>query len=73
MFLVFPVTVNRHVRSLTRRVQRNIVPCSDSKRPTVVQVHDERLLGMFKLQESLRNRHVDPRIMGEFAVTDQRR
>jgi hypothetical protein len=48
-------------------------PDSDSKHPTVVQVHDERLLGMFKLKNSLRNCHVDPRIMGELAVTDQRR
>jgi hypothetical protein len=35
-------------------------------------VHYERLPGMFKLQESLRNRHVDRCIMGEFALADQR-
>ena len=73
MFLVFSVTINRHVCSLTRRVKRNVVSCSDSKRAAIVQMHDERLPGMFKLQESLCNRHGDTRIMGEFALADQRR
>jgi hypothetical protein len=36
-------------------------------------VHYERLAGMFKLQESFRNRHVDRCIMSEFALADQRR
>jgi hypothetical protein len=36
-------------------------------------VHDERLPGMFQFQQSLRDRHVDRRIMGEFTVADQRR
>ena len=73
MFLVFAGTVNSHIRTLTGRVERNVVSCSDSKRPSVVQVHDERLPGMFQLQESLCDRHVDSCIMCEFTVADQRR
>jgi hypothetical protein len=73
MFLVFAVAINGHIRSLTGGVKRNVVSRSDAKCPAIVQVHDERLPGTFKLQQSLRDAHVATPVIRGFQRADQKR
>jgi hypothetical protein len=72
MFLVFAIAVNGDVGAFARWIKGNVVSGSNSKRPAIVQVHDETLPGMLKLQEPFCDRHDMPN-MGQSAWTDQRR